>query len=67
MQSNNPVFIPRNHLVENALEAANNNNLEPFRTLLAILKTPYKDNSKFNEYKTPAKPSNTPYQTFCGT
>ena len=67
MQSNNPVFIPRNHLVENALEAANNNNLEPFRTLLTVFKTPYKDTTKFNEYKKPAKPSDTLYQTFCGT
>ena len=67
MQSNNPVFIPRNHLVENALEAANNNNLEPFKTLLTVFKTPYKDTTKFNEYKTPAKPSDTLYQTFCGT
>ncbi|MEC8678704.1 MAG: YdiU family protein [Candidatus Margulisiibacteriota bacterium] len=67
MQSNNPVFIPRNHLVEDALDAANNNNLEPFKTLLTVLKTPYKDNPKFNEYKKPAKPSDTPYQTFCGT
>ena len=67
MRSNNPVFIPRNHLVENTLDAANNNDLVPFKTLLTVLKTPYSDNPQFSEYKKPAKQSDTPYQTFCGT
>jgi uncharacterized protein YdiU (UPF0061 family) len=67
MQSNNPVFIPRNHLVEDTLDAANSNDLEPFKTLLTVLKTPYKDSPKFSKYKKPANPSDTRYQTFCGT
>jgi len=67
MQSHNPIFIPRNHLIEKALDEATNNNLEPFNKLISVLKTPYKDNQKLKLYKISAPPSKYPYQTFCGT
>ena len=38
MKNNNPLIIPRNHKVEEALEAAEKNNLEPFNNLVEILK-----------------------------
>ena len=41
MRSVNPLVIPRNHKIENALEKANDSNLEPFNELLEILKAPY--------------------------
>ena len=44
MRSVNPLIIPRNHKVEEALEAANNNNLHPMKNLLKALHNPYDDN-----------------------
>ena len=41
MNSVNPLVIPRNHKVEEAIEAAEQNNLEPTFKLLEILKKPY--------------------------
>jgi uncharacterized protein YdiU (UPF0061 family) len=67
MRSNNPLVIPRNHKVEEALEAANNDDLNPLENLLRILEKPYEDKKKINEYQSPAPPSNKIYKTFCGT
>ena len=67
MRSNNPLVIPRNHKVEEALEAANNGDLNPEKNLLKILEKPYKDKKEINEYQLPAPPSNKIYKTFCGT
>ena len=67
MKQYNPVLIPRNHKVEEALEAAHQNNLDPLHKLLEVLEQPYEENSKVSEYQTPAPTTETPYQTFCGT
>ena len=66
MKSNNPVVIPRNHKVEEALEAAEQNDLEPINKILEILKNPYDNRDEINDYRSPSK-SNEKYQTFCGT
>ena len=66
MRSTNPLVIPRNHKVEESLDAANNNDLVPFRNLLQVLKKPYERLEKKEYQLTP--PSNTKeYKTFCGT
>jgi len=67
MRSNNPLVIPRNHKVEEALEAANSGDLNPAKNLLKILEKPYEDNKEINEFQSPAPPSNKIYKTFCGT
>ncbi len=67
MKQYNPVLIPRNHKVEEVLEAAHQNNLDPLHQLLEVLEHPYEENSKVSEYQTPAPTTETPYQTFCGT
>ncbi len=67
MRSVNPSIIPRNHKVEEVLEAANNNNLKPMKNLLNILEKPYENQNKIFEYQSPAPISNEKYQTFCGT
>ncbi len=67
MRSANPIVIPRNHKVEEALEAANNEDLNPLKNLLEILKKPYEDHKNIIEYQSPAKISDKKYQTFCGT
>jgi len=65
MRKNNPIVIPRNHKVEEALEAANNDNLKLLNKLLVILKKPYNSQVNIMDYQSPS--SNLSYQTFCGT
>ena len=66
MKSVNPLVIPRNHKVEEALNAANQNDLKPFLKLLEILDNPYKKNKDAIEYQIPSV-AKEKYQTFCGT
>jgi len=67
MRSNNPLVIPRNHKVEEALVSANDGDLNPAKSLLKILEKPYEDKKEINEYQSPAPPSDKIYKTFCGT
>ena len=66
MRRVNPLVIPRNHKVEEVLNEANKNNLEPINQILQILKNPYIYQKNINEYQVPPA-SNKKYQTFCGT
>ena len=67
MKKTNPIVIPRNHKVEEALTEADKGNLEKINKLIAILKNPYGDQKGIEEYQAPAPISNKKYQTFCGT
>ena len=67
MKSRNPAVIPRNHKVEEALEAANIGNLKPFEDLVSILKEPYTERAALKAYKEPLKSGVADYKTFCGT
>lgn len=67
MDRTNPVHIPRNHLVEEALEAATAGNMEPFQQLLKAVTAPYTPRAGMERYAAPAPKSFGPYQTFCGT
>ena len=67
MKSNNPIVIPRNHKVEEALAEADKGSLDKMKKLLAILKNPYDNQNNIQEYQKPAPSSNEKYQTFCGT
>ena len=66
MKNNNPLVIPRNHKVEEALEAAQKNDLKPITQLLEILKNPYTQKNDIIDYQIPSN-SDEEYQTFCGT
>ncbi len=67
MDGVNPIYIPRNHKVEEALTAANQGDMAPFSKLLEVLAHPF-DEIKGNEaYTTPAPATDRRYQTFCGT
>ena len=66
MKKFNPIVIPRNNKVEEALRAAEENNIDPFNKLLKILKDPYVNQKKIKEYQIPSN-TNENYQTFCGT
>jgi uncharacterized protein YdiU (UPF0061 family) len=63
----NPVYIPRNHLVEDALTAATAGDLEPFRKLVDVLVAPFDERPGLEDYAAPAPPGLGPYHTFCGT
>ena len=65
MRENNPTVVPRNHKVEEALEAANNNDLSLTKKLLSILNKPYDKQNDIENYQSPS--NNNEYQTFCGT
>jgi protein adenylyltransferase len=63
----NPVYIPRNHHVEEALGAATAGDLQPFRRLLDVLARPFDRRPGLEPYAAPAPPSFGAYRTFCGT
>lgn len=63
----NPVYIPRNHLVEQALTAAMRDDLAPVRKLLEVLAEPYDERDGLTDYAAPAPPEFGEYRTFCGT
>ena len=65
----NPVYVPRNHLVEEALEAASDSaDLAPFERLLDVLAQPFEEQPDCDRYARPAPREFTDgYQTFCGT
>ena len=67
MRANNPKVIPRNHLVENALEQAHLGDLSPFLSLHDILKNPYTYQGEMAPYQLPPATDDREYQTFCGT
>jgi uncharacterized protein YdiU (UPF0061 family) len=69
MRQANPWVIPRNHRVEEALEAAvEHNDLGPFEALLAVLHNPFDSQAGAQIYSEPAAPEVTAsYRTFCGT
>ncbi len=68
MKKNNPLIIPRNHKVEEALkEATENDNLKPLKKLLEILKKPYEDRSGIKTYQSLPLSNEKIYKTFCGT
>jgi len=68
MQQSNPAIIPRNHRVEEALEAAvNNDDYSLMNSLLEALSKPYNYENVNSEYSKLPPSSKIPYRTFCGT
>lgn len=68
MRSSNPALIPRNHRVEDALEAAvKQGDYSVIERLLDVLSTPYAHSPEQGDYSMPPAPSTRPYRTFCGT
>jgi len=68
MYAVNPAFIPRNHLVEEAIEAATRReDFGPFNQLVDLLSQPDKFDIDKARYATPPRPEQVVSQTFCGT
>jgi uncharacterized protein YdiU (UPF0061 family) len=66
MRATNPIVIPRNHLVEEALTAATAGDIAPFNALLAVVQRPYDAPAK-DRYTLPPPAGFGDYVTFCGT
>ena len=67
IRATNPVYIPRNERVEEALEAATQGDLGPFDRLLERTASPFELVEGFEDLTEPASPESPPYRTFCGT
>lgn len=67
LTSANPAFIPRNHRVEQAIQAGMAGDFAPFHTLIAVLERPFDDQPEHAAYMAPARPEEAVRETFCGT
>ncbi len=63
----NPVYIPRNHLVEEALAAATGGNTGPLERLMDAVASPFDERPGLEHYAAAAPEGFGPYRTFCGT
>ena len=63
----NPVYIPRNHRVEEALAAAAGGEMGPLRRLTDAVSRPFEERPGLEDYAGPAPVSSAPYVTYCGT
>ncbi|WP_405216399.1 protein adenylyltransferase SelO [Agrococcus sp. Ld7] len=64
----NPTYIPRNHLVEEALAAATEGDLDPFARLLDVVLRPFEERPGLERYAAPSpQRSFRAYRTYCGT
>ena len=62
----NPCYIPRNHIIEDALENAVNGDMTLINEILKLYKNPFDENGDYEIFMKPSK-TNAPYVTFCGT
>ena len=66
MNLKNPCYIPRNHLIEDALENAINGDMKKINTIIKLLREPFTEKNGFEEYILPSS-TDDPYVTYCGT
>jgi uncharacterized protein YdiU (UPF0061 family) len=68
MDAVNPICIPRNHLVDEALNAATDGDLEPFTMLFDVLQSPFVERPGLGRFTQPAPDEfGSGFQTYCGT
>lgn len=67
MRAVNPVFIPRNHRVEEAIQGALRGDFAPFERLIAVLARPFDEQPEHAELESPAAEGEAVEHTFCGT
>jgi uncharacterized protein YdiU (UPF0061 family) len=63
----NPLYVPRNHVVEEALTAGTAGDLAPFDALVEVVRAPYDARPGLERYAEPAPEDFGRYRTFCGT
>ena len=67
MRAANPILIPRNHRVEQAIQSAYGGDFAPFHRLVDALAAPYADQVEYADLETPPRPEEIVHETFCGT
>ncbi|MCL5776747.1 YdiU family protein [Limibaculum sp. FT325] len=67
LRAANPLYIPRNHLVEEAIAAAMAGDVAPFETLNAVLARPFDEQPGHERHAAPPQPGEVVERTFCGT
>ncbi len=67
MRGVNPLYVPRNHLVEAALQAAIGGDYQPFEVLLDVITRPYEQREGLERFALPPLPDERVLATFCGT
>jgi len=67
MRAANPVVIPRNHRIEEVIQAGLHGDFVPFEKLLNILSHPFEETEENAPYRTPPTPEERVMHTFCGT
>ena len=66
MNLKNPCYIPRNHLIEDALKYANNGNMTEINLITKLLEAPFIEKDRYEKYTMPSS-SDERYVTYCGT
>ena len=67
MRKCNPIFIPRNHRVEQAIQAAMRGDYAPFERMTSVWAKPFLEQPDHAELEDAALPEEHVHQTFCGT
>jgi uncharacterized protein YdiU (UPF0061 family) len=67
MRAANPILIPRNHRVEQAIQSAYGRDFGPFHRLVNALAAPYTEQAEYADLEMPPRPEEIVHQTFCGT
>jgi serine/tyrosine/threonine adenylyltransferase len=67
MRAANPILIPRNHRVEQAIQSAYGGDNTPFHRLVDALAKPYAEQPEYVDLEAPPQPEEIVHQTFCGT
>jgi uncharacterized protein YdiU (UPF0061 family) len=68
MRAASPAFIPRNHLIEEVIQAAvDGGDFEPFERIVEVLASPYDEQPENERYASPPRPDQIVHETFCGT
>jgi uncharacterized protein YdiU (UPF0061 family) len=67
MDRTNPLYVPRNRLVDAALVAAEAGDLGPYERLVDVVTHPFEARPDASAYAQPSPPDAGPFRTFCGT
>ncbi len=67
MRAANPILIPRNHRIEQAIQAGYAGDFAPFHRLVDALAHPYAEQPQYADLESPPRPEEVVHQTFCGT
>ena len=66
MNVKNPCYIPRNHLIEDALKHAVNGDMSEINLMTKLLQAPFIEKDNYEKYTMPST-SDENYVTYCGT